>query len=175
MAAEPLPTYRYHPDPIATGSIEPSDGECEACGRSRGFVYAGPVYAEDELEDAFCPWCIADGSAAAAFDAIFTDDWGAPPDVPAAVVEEITRRTPGFSGWQQERWLYHCGDGCAFLGPVGGAELERYPDAVEMLRQEEVGDGLADYLMALSKDGSPTAYLFRCLHCGRHTGYSDCH
>jgi uncharacterized protein CbrC (UPF0167 family) len=31
------------------------------------------------------------------------------------------------------------------------------------------------YLRALEKDGSPTAYIFRCLHCGRHLGYSDCH
>ena len=29
--AEPLPTFRYHPDPIGTGSIAPTDEECEAC------------------------------------------------------------------------------------------------------------------------------------------------
>ena len=26
---------------------------------------------------------------------------------------------------------------------------------------------------ALDAEGSPTAYLFRCLHCGRHLAYSD--
>ncbi|MFZ2642415.1 MAG: CbrC family protein [Verrucomicrobiia bacterium] len=26
----------------------------------------------------------------------------------------------------------------------------------------------------MNKDGSPTAYVFQCLHCGRHHGYSDC-
>jgi uncharacterized protein CbrC (UPF0167 family) len=30
-------------------------------------------YAIEELEDAFCPWCIADGSAAEQFDAEFVD------------------------------------------------------------------------------------------------------
>jgi uncharacterized protein CbrC (UPF0167 family) len=39
-----------------------------------------------------------------------------PTDVPREVLEQIARRTPGFSGWQQEHWLYHCGDGAAFEG-----------------------------------------------------------
>ena len=32
-----------------------------------------------------------------------------------------------------------------------------------------------EYLDVLDADGSPTAYLFRCLHCGKIGGYSDCH
>jgi hypothetical protein len=43
---EPLPSFRYHPDPVATGSIEPSDAVCRCCGRARGYIYAGPVCAE---------------------------------------------------------------------------------------------------------------------------------
>ena len=30
------------------------------------------------------------------------------------------------------------------------------------------------YLKALSKDGSPAAYLFKCRYCGKYGGYSDC-
>ena len=64
---------------------------------------------------AICPWCIADGTAAARFGAAFTDaagvggygDWD---DVPPSVVDEVSQRTPGFTGWQQERWWTHCGD-----------------------------------------------------------------
>ena len=52
-----------------------SDRRCVCCGRSRGFIYAGPAY-------------------------------------------------------------FHCQDGAAFLGVVGRAELEPYPDALEMLRHE---------------------------------------
>ena len=89
-----LPRFRYHPDPIATGSIEPSSQACVACGRSRGFIYTGPVYAEEELDDQLCPWCIADGSAARTLDAEFTDvGWGVPPDVRDSVTEEIARRS----------------------------------------------------------------------------------
>jgi len=61
------------------------------------------VYAIEKLEKAICPWCIADGTAAQRFDAQFTDiGWGVPDDVPEQVRLELSRRTPGFSGWQQE-------------------------------------------------------------------------
>ncbi len=174
-----LPTFHYHPDPVATGSIERSDDECLACGRSRGFRYVGPVYAGEQLDVRICPWCIADGSAAAKFDADFTDvGWGVPADVPASVTDEIEHRTPGFHSWQQDHWLYHCGDGCVFLGEVGRSELEEYPEALEALQQEAESFGwhdqqITEYLASLTKGGSPTAYLFGCLVCGTHLAYSD--
>jgi uncharacterized protein len=170
MPIDSFPDFPYHPDPRGTGSVSDSDARCRACGCARGFIYTGPVYAVDELDEAFCPWCIADGTAAATFDAEFTDvGVGVPDDVPPAVVGEIARRTPGFSGWQQEHWLFHCGDGAAFLGRVGSAELELYPDAIDVLREEHD----EEYLAALDKDGQPTAYLFRCRSCGQHLAYSD--
>jgi len=58
-----LPVFRYHPDPIASGSVVASAAECVCCGEARGFIYTGPAYCEAELEEALCPWCIADGSA----------------------------------------------------------------------------------------------------------------
>ena len=174
-----LPRFRYHPDPVATGSIVPCDGACLACGRVRGFRYTGPVYAVEELDDALCPWCIADGTAAARYEAEFTDvGWGVPDDVPASVTDEIAHRTPGFHSWQQDHWLYHCGDGCAFIGAAGRSELEEYPDALAALRREGESFGwderqITEYLVSLTKGGSPTAYLFRCLVCGTHLAYSD--
>lgn len=71
-----LPAFRYHPDPLATGSVIRSDARCVCCGDVRGDVYAGPVYAVDEYEQCICPWCIADGSAHARSDASFTDTYG---------------------------------------------------------------------------------------------------
>jgi uncharacterized protein CbrC (UPF0167 family) len=165
-----LPSFAYHPDPLATGSIVESDAECEACGQERGYRYTGPVYAEDDIED-LCPWCIADGSAADRFDATFTD---LDDDLPDDAADTIAKRTPGFSGWQQEVWLSHCGDGAAFLGRVGAAELAAYPDAVADIRLG-LGhrDGADHFLAALDKDGEPTAYLFRCRVCGTHLAYTD--
>ncbi len=78
-----------------------------------------------------------------------------------AIIDEVTRRTPGYSGWQQEQWLTHCDDAAMFLGPVGYDELLGDPAALELLRQD-MGGNVQD----LSRDGPPTAYLFQCRHCG---------
>lgn len=110
-----LPQFRYHPDPVGTGSIVADEVSCVSCEQRRPYTYTGPVYAEEELNEAICPWCIADGSAASRFDATFTDAmWAVPDDVPEDVTEEVLCRTPGFTGWLQEEWLHHCGDAAAF-------------------------------------------------------------
>ena len=176
-----LPIFKYHPDPLASGSIVESDQQCRCCGKKTGFIYAGPVYAEDELDQAICPWCIADGSAADKFDATFTDESGIG-DGEVAVTpeaeEEVARRTPGFSGWQQERWLGCCDDAAAFLGPMGRKELEKLGPTALAAVHEECGledEEWTDYFEALNRDDGPTAYVFRCLHCGKLKAYSDCH
>ena len=172
-----LPSFRYHPDPVGTGSIVEVDEVCPCCERVRGHAYTGPVYSVEEVES-LCPWCIADGSAAARFDADFTDVGDDEhDDVPPEVLVEVRERTPGYSAWQQEHWLYHCADAAAFLGRVGRKELEPYPDAVEAIRQQYAHvwppDEIESHLDSLHMDGAATAYLFRCLHCGTHLAYSD--
>jgi uncharacterized protein CbrC (UPF0167 family) len=176
--AEEFPVFTYHPDPMGTGSVERSDLECPACGDSRGFTYVGPVYAEDDV-DGLCPWCIANGSAARMFDAEFTDvGFGVPDDVDDDALNELSQRTPGFIGWQQEHWLYHCGNPAAFLGAVGFAEVAALPDALDMLMREHDDAGWSeedseDFVRQLHVDGDATAYLFRCLSCAAHLAYSD--
>jgi uncharacterized protein CbrC (UPF0167 family) len=182
VTAEPLPTFRYHPDPIATGSVEKSKTPCVACGKARGYVYAGPVYAVEEYEKEICPWCIADGSAHARLDCEFVGrdgvgghgTWCAVPD---AVADEVAYRTPGFTGWQQERWFTHCGDAASFLGRMGHRDVVSLgPAAVEAIRVDlgwDEGRQWQKYLRSLDRDDQPTAYLFRCLRCGALGGYSD--
>ena len=178
-----IPNFKYHPDPIASGSVEPSKTKCVCCHQKRGFIYVGPVYAEDELDESICPWCIHDGSAHKQFDAVFTDDAsittadGAPADLSEATLEEVAFRTPGFAGWQQEHWLVCCGEPAAFIAHAGTAELKgKFADAIDSIQGETglSGPEWNDYLNALQKDGSPTAYVFQCLHCRRHLAYSDC-
>ncbi|WP_229258939.1 CbrC family protein [Duganella flavida] len=178
-----LPNFKYHPTPLETGAIIVSEDVCDCCERSRGYIYTGLAYGEDVDVDGVCPWCIADGSAAEKFQAEFTPVdgiggygmWGF---VSAAVADEVSRRTPGFTGWQQERWWVHCDDAAAYLGCAGRKEIEEFgPDLLEALKHES---GVSDdtwpyYLAAMEADGSPTAYVFRCLHCGKLGGYSDCH
>ena len=177
-----LPEFRYHPDPVGTGTVELSDTTCLACAQARGYIYTGPVYAEEELNEQICPWCIADGRAHRELDAEFADadgvgGYGTWDSVPDDVVATLVERTPCFSGWQQERWFTCCGDAAAFVGRAGKRELEALgAAALEAIRAEVGYEGSywTDYLAALDAAGSPTAYLFRCLHCGRIGGYSDC-
>jgi uncharacterized protein len=176
-----LPSFKYHPDPVATGSVAPSANVCACCAQQRGYIYTGPVYGEDDHEDDICPWCIADGTAHQKLGAEFVDsdgiggygDWEA---VPLAVREEVAFRTPGFTGWQQERWFTCCKDAACFIGRAGYKELlAQGASAIEAIRVESELDGeeWEDYLQGLAKDDQPTAYLFRCLHCKKIGGYSD--
>ncbi len=142
--APPFPEFPYHPDPVQTGAVIAATTPCALCGHAYGCIYVGPVFAVDEdVPSPLCPWCIADGSAAARLQVEFTDVRrdDVPDDVPGRVLDEIAERTPGFSGHRQEHWLYHCADGAAFVG-----------------RTEAAGE---------------TAYRFRCRHCGVGLAYSD--
>ena len=179
-----FPRFRYHPDPFATGSLIESEGACIVCEKTRGLLYTGVPYSEEEIdEESICPWCIADGSAHRDLGAEFTDaasiGTGLVGTGPVAleIIEEIAYRTPGFSGWQTESWFTHCADGAAFLGAVGQGELSNAgPEAIEAVRESTGLDQDAtwnEFFAALDRDGSPRAYLFRCLHCGRFGGYTD--
>lgn len=142
----------------------------------------GPVYAEEEIVDELCPWCIDSGAAHQKFDAEFTDAAGVGgggkwETVATSIVDEVAFRTPGFAGWQQEQWFTCCGDAGAFLGRAGIGELRAIgDDAVEAIKSDCGLDGAPweEFSKGLSKDGSPTAYVFKCLKCGQHGGYQDC-
>jgi len=178
-----LPKFKYHPDPIKSGSIVPSENECECCGEKRGYIYKGSPYAEEELVDCICPWCIADGSVHDKFDAEFTDyagigDYGSWDEVPDSVKEEVAFRTPGFVGWQQERWWTHCSDAAEFIEIGGKSEVAKYDQSLIGSLKNDCGlegSDLNNYINALDKENGPTAYIFRCLHCGNYGGYSDIH
>lgn len=164
---------------MATGSIVESDSSCKVCERRRGFVYRGPFFAVDEVET-ICPWCIADGSAAARFEGEFTDlhyiGWD---NVSDETKDEVLRRTPGFAGWQHETWMAHCDDAATFLGRAGSAELHRLgSEAIDAIKSplrdfRWTEEELDRYVAVLDADGEPTAYIFRCTQCGSLLGYSD--
>lgn len=177
-----LPEFRYHPDPLATGSAVRSEQTCDVCGLAASLAYDGPLYGRQA--DVLCLRCIASGRAARALGvddqaATFTDvGWGVPDDVPESVLEAVSQRTPGFRGWQQEHWMYHCGDAAAFLGRVGHRGLLEEPGALEMVLHEndEFGWTVEEseaHVQALTDDGEANAYLFRCLHCGAALAYTD--
>jgi hypothetical protein len=176
-----LPKFKYHPNPIATGSIEQAENVCECCGLARGYIYMGPVHAAQNLDKALCPWCIADGSAHKKFRADFIGldgigGFGEWDDVPEEVLKEVAHCTPGFCGWKPERWWTHCGDAAEYLGPAGWKEVLRFGDELMAALKADTGFEGAEwkeYFESLDLNRGPTAYVFRCIHCGKLGGYSD--
>ena len=172
-----LPKFKYHPDPIKTGAfLQGAPHICDCCGNQTEIWYESPFYSAENVE-CLCPECIATGAAAEKFNGEFQDCASADHVSDREKLIELTERTPGYHGWQQEYWLAHCDDYCAFLGYVGWKEL------VEMGIDKEIeqnynsdicGFDLADVKKCMVNDGSMQGYLFRCLHCGTHLLYVDC-
>lgn len=87
-------------------------------------------------------------------------------------------RTPGFSTWQGDRWLFHCGQPMIYVGEWKEKELNAHAPQ---------GDGLAwlTNVMDLEpEEFSPQQlwdalhrlggiYMFRCPTCERYRGYWD--
>jgi uncharacterized protein len=175
---EPLPEFKYHPDPVKTGAIAKSDAGCECCGRVRGYVYTLTIYAEDEIEH-ICPWCIASGDASEKFNGDFVD---AHPLAQAGLTEEITKevsqRTPAYESWQQESWLACCDDACEFHGDATTNELLALNQDELASLAKEVGfsfEVLSDVITHYEPKGSPAFYKFVCRHCGKVKHHCDFH
>ena len=170
-----LPPFRCHPDPLKTGSIVPSTSACSCCGMARGFAYKGPAYGRDD-RCPICPWCIADGSAHARLGLHFTHP-STLEELPRQVQEEVAFRTPGFMGWQEQRWQVCCGDAAAFMGFIGEKEIRALGQEVEEAvgRVHALSGAKLDrYISLLHVDSNAFAVLFRCHHCGRYLAYEDC-
>nr|WSW68731.1 CbrC family protein [Streptomyces sp. NBC_00995] len=110
-----LPHFRCHPDPVASGSVRESAETCACCGLAPGWIYTATFFTRLDVSGSFCPWCIADGSAAERFAGEFADGYGLD-GVSEETIEQVTRRTPGFHAWQDPHWLVHCNDAAAFVG-----------------------------------------------------------
>ncbi|GIG68918.1 hypothetical protein Pen01_52130 [Phytomonospora endophytica] len=159
----PLPRFRYHPDPLATGAISPSVTQCPVCEQVTGFAYTTTPYGAGTLRN-ICPWCIADGTAATRFKVSFCDDFPLlEAGLPHAVVTEVCARTPGFATFQQEEWQSCCGDACAFEGLLSPAAFAALDDAT-LLTLHVPPDRLDDWRDRYAGDDYGV-FAFRCLHC----------
>lgn len=190
-----LPYFKYHPDPISTGSIEKSSKICEACEKLRGYIYIGSFYSKDNVSD-ICPWCIDSGFAAEKYDGSFVaqidldqvvdtietkksvfgtflaklgviksstddrlnDNWS----------EELFRKTPGFSSYQEEIWLSHCEAPCEFRG-IATAEDFKNISEEEKLKLFQNSSVCDEYLKELQEGANETKheyyFKFVCSSC----------
>jgi len=172
-----LPKFTYHPDPLATGALTVSDATCECCGRARGYIYAGVVYAIEEIKSV-CPWCISDGSLESKYDASLSD--GHPlrsAGLPDETIREVTRRTPGYVSWQQDCWITCCNDACEFHGDAPAAEIRSLDEKGLVALSAESGfniEDLREMVPCYERGGSPAFYKFVCRHCARAKYNGDC-
>lgn len=166
---EPLPHFKYHPDPFATGMIQQKPTTCPVCEQVRAYVYVGPFLAKEEVEG-ICPWCIHDGSAAAKYQGTFQDPASCEEAAPE-YWEELLFRTPGYRGWEQQVWLSHHHDFCAFVGYAEWKEIE--PVLEEFAEDlESTGDSYPE-LYRWGSSGSFQGYLFQCVVCGKRRLATD--
>ncbi|GAA5495004.1 UPF0167 protein Rv2295 [Rubritalea halochordaticola] len=171
-----LPTFKYHPNPIETGAIKESDAICECCSEGRGYIYTASIYSSEEVE-AICPWCIADGSAAEKFDGSFSDDYPLIDDgIAPEIIDVVTKRTPGFSSWQQEVWLSCCNDACEFHGDASISDVKEMTLDVFQAAFEDRSltvDFLSEFKRHYAPGGNPAIYKWICGQCGSVRYYAD--
>lgn len=170
-----IPTFKYHPNPLATKAFEESKEGlvCDCCGEVTHIYYQTPFYSIDDVE-CLCPTCIANGNAATKFNGSFQDDLSIEEGVDDLdKIDELIHRTPGYCGWQQEYWRVHCGDFCAYLGYVGASELKALGIMEEVLDDLIWDDEQKQMIKESVNGGHLQCYLFKCLHCGKHLVWMD--
>jgi uncharacterized protein CbrC (UPF0167 family) len=176
-----LPKFKYSPNAYKIGVCEEIEGICSGCGDKRNIKYTSSFYSVENPEY-ICPFCIADGKATEKYDGEFNDYAGIEgvspdpkdpsPTIPKEMLLEVSERTPSYTSWQQEEWLSHCNEPCAFIGYADGETVKPFIDELEE-DIKKFGSEREEILESLSKDRSCVGYLFQCLHCGKHRLHID--
>jgi uncharacterized protein CbrC (UPF0167 family) len=174
--SETLPFFKYHPNPLQTESIKVSDETCLCCDQKRGYLYNSSLYTRQKIDGSVCPWCIADGSAAKKFEGAFSDNFNLIENrIQDKIIDEVTKRTPSYNSWQQEVWLTHCQDACAFYGDVDAREIKNLDEETfQRFRFEsEMKEDVLKSIIESYPYGSTCIYKFVCLHCGERKYHLD--
>lgn len=165
--------FKYHPDPLKTGAFKNDKTiVCDCCGKETNVYYTNPFYSTKDV-NALCPECIASGAAAKKFDGEFQDADSADEVKDKKALDELIHRTPGYCGWQQEYWLAHCDDYCAFMGYYDWAALGHEGLAAEIEETYREDVCMIPFEDAKEYIQNNECYLFKCLHCGKHFIYLD--
>jgi len=167
-----LPKYKYHSNPIKTGVIKEKSCHCDVCGEEVDYIYDGPFYSTHD-EVTICPWCIENGKASEKYDGEFHDRCSCDKVDKKESVVELVQKNPGYCGWQQEYWLSHCGDFCAFIDYVGWEDIQ---GIISELQEdiENLGYSIDEVKKFMKKNGNMQGYLFQCIKCGKNRIYIDC-
>ena len=164
-----LPEFKYHPDPLSTGSIRAESIRCDCCDQAREFEYASSFYTAHSPKPKICPWCVSTGEAARKFQGTFSDEYPLRRSgIAEDIIREVCERTPSFNSWQQEVWQHHCGDACEFHGDAEPTELaalkgEKLTALLHNIGMTELR--WKSLVRGYSKGGNPAVYKFVCRQC----------
>ena len=195
LPIKPLPFFKYNPHIIQNKIFENVEKVkvediilenviCESCDEPTNIVYSNNSYSEKliDINPFICPWCISNGTAKKQLDLCFQDifcvegisDINNVPYSKETLIE-ILQRTPWYKGHQQEYWLSHCNEPCAFIAYVGWEEIKNLLDDFVDLKKdcESLGLSLQELQKSLKNGGSCQGYLFQCLHCKKYRLYFD--
>jgi hypothetical protein len=98
-------------------------------------------------------------------------------ELPSEIIEEVTRRTPGYVSWQEGSWIACCNDACEFHGDAPDAEMRALDGEGLAALCAESGftvEDLQEIIPHYEPDGSPAFYRFVCRHCSRVKYNGDC-
>lgn len=185
QCAAEIPLFKYHPYPLKTGEtvgetlgcIKKSDAKCACCNQQRGYLYVGFTYLNED--DVFCPWCIADGTAAKG-GVLFKRDTYSLRNVSKAIRYEVQYRTPAFSTCQESDWLAHCKDACEYHGLATLKHLRALTPAqkADLLKELDWDEDYWSEVLARygEEEGhmfDPDIHLFLCRHCKKELYLTD--
>ncbi len=166
-----LPLFRYHPDPISTGSIKPSHEPCVCCGKNTGFKYTAALHGRHRPGRVACVPGVLPAVRLRLSSIVFSDE--SPlvrAGMPRAIVLEVSRRTPCYNCWQQDVWAACCQDGCVFHGDASVSELLslKGEELAEVQREWSISSiRRAAFVKQYVPGGGIAVYRFDCRHCGK--------
>ncbi|MEI0603230.1 CbrC family protein [Brachyspira alvinipulli] len=173
-----IPKFKYVDDKIVKKLFIKKRKKvlCKCCEKETNLVYCSIPYCEDDIEP-LCPECISNGKAAEKFDCDFID---VPSDSDNIIenrdekIEELTKRTPEYSAWQQPYYPNHCDDFCKFISHVGYKELKER-NLLDKIIISSYNDEnfVREHIEDLEAEGNFQGYLFGCLKCGQLIVHTD--
>lgn len=170
-----LPHFKYQPNALKLGLIEKKNFTCSVCEIEREYAHVGGMYTAAKVT-LMCPWCVADGSAAKKYDGVFIDATGCEKVTDPRKITELVTTTPKYLGWQEEAWLAHCDDYCAFMQYVGWKEIQHLKDDlmndIEKIKSDWNFSQL-EFEQSLVNGSGTQGYLFKCLHCDHYRLHVD--
>ena len=160
----------------ATTPSEPDDAVCVPCLRAGHVAFSrdteyGLVGWEDALAgrtDGVPGLRHADGFAVSEPN---EDGWVSV-EIPPMVLLELVR-TPVYSTWQDERWLFCCGSAMVYIGRWGSVEVVHHLPGDPAAAFLAIFDGAEPWMWADVDELSIDFHAFRCRSCDRVRGHVD--